>query len=147
MKLFMIVAGFLWSTTFTTASATKPVISPSAISSFQSSFGKATDVAWLDMGTLYKVSFVMDGSYASAFYNPEGNLVAVTRNLSSSDLPVKLQASLKKELAHAWITDLVTVTNEEGTAYFVSLESADGTVVLKSSGNRKWTFYKSEEKG
>ncbi|MDB5252343.1 MAG: hypothetical protein JWP27_1512 [Flaviaesturariibacter sp.] len=145
MKLFILIAGFLWSSCFTTVSATEP-ISPSALSSFQTSFSAATDVAWLDMGTMYKVSFVMDKAYVTAFYNPDGHLVAVTRNLSPSTLPVKLQKALQKELAHSWITDLVTVTNEEGTSYFVSLENADSRVVLKSSGNRKWTFYKSEEK-
>ena len=41
-----------------------------------------------------------------------------------------------------WITGLFELSDESGTDYYVTLESADETVILKSVSDNSWSRYK-----
>ena len=146
MKTLFISISLLVSSFFASATNTEPAISSSAISSFETAFAKATSVNWQDMGDLYKVSFQLDGVNTTAFYQPDGKFIGVTKNLSSEALPASLRKTLQKGLDKSWITDLIVLNNEEGTTYFVSVETADSKTVLKSVRNKRWAFLKGETK-
>jgi hypothetical protein len=130
-------------TTFLTAAANKPkpTYSPSAVASFQSTYANATEVNWTDMGNLYKVSFVANGKWATAFYEEDGSLVGVTRNISSLQLPKALQTSLKRRLNNGWVSDLLEFATEDGETYYVNIETADSKTILKSVRNKKWVVH------
>jgi hypothetical protein len=49
---------------------------------------------------------------------------------------------LKKNYSNHWISDLFEVSNEEGTAYYLTMEDADSKIVLKSTGGSSWDIYK-----
>ena len=72
-------------------------------------------------------------------------MIALTRNLSSLELPIALQASLKKNYDCYWISDLIEVAREQGTSYYITLENADTKLTLKSSG-LDWSSYKKQRK-
>ena len=92
---------------------------------------------------MHKAHFELNGSYVTAFYEPNGTMVALTRNLTLTQLPVKLQTSLKSAAYQQyWISELFEVSNEEGTQYFLVFENADRKVVLKSVGTDGWSTYK-----
>ncbi|MCW3075262.1 MAG: hypothetical protein JWP69_2331 [Flaviaesturariibacter sp.] len=146
MKTLFISLSLLASSIFSNAAHINTTISPSALTSFEASFTKAKEIAWQDMGTMYKVNFLLDGISATAFYQPDGKLIGFTKKLSTLSLPSSLKKALQKELKNKWITDLVVLTNEEGTSYFVNLEDADNKMVLKSVNNKKWAFYSKETK-
>ncbi len=65
----------------------------------------------------------------------------MTRNISSSQLPILLQTTLKKEFTGHWISDLFEIANDEGTSYYVTLENAGIKLVLKSTNNTAWTKF------
>lgn len=121
-------------------------ISPAALESFKSAFKTATEVNWSVSENYFKADFSLNGLYVSAFYDGEGKMIALTRNISSLQLPITLQASLKKNYEGYWISGLVEMANEEGTAYYITLENADTKVVLKSTGNSDWSHYKKQRK-
>jgi hypothetical protein len=73
-----------------------------------------------------------------------GELIAVTRNLASTQLPKQLQASLKRELQGRWITELFVVSIEGENTYYATLQNADGAMMLKSAGAKKWVVYQKE---
>ena len=116
-----------------------------AVKSFKSAFKSATEVSWSITENLYKANFSLNGQYVSAFYNAEGQMIALTKNLSSLELPIALQAKLKKNYDGYWISDLIEVANEEGTSYYITLENADTKLILKSSG-LDWSSYKKQRK-
>jgi|SRR3954466_15197124 hypothetical protein len=116
-----------------------------AVKSFKSAFKSATEVSWSVTENLYKANFSLNGQYVSAFYNEEGQMIALTKNLSSLELPIVLQAKLKKNYDGYWISDLIEVAREEGTTYYITLENADTKLVLKSSG-LDWSNYKKQRK-
>jgi hypothetical protein len=120
-------------------------VSRKAIESFNSSFKTATEVSWTTNDQYYKASFILNGQYVSAFYDVDGTLMALTRNISSLQLPIALQAELKKNYDNYWISDVFELANEEGTSYYVTVEDADTKIVLKSSFD-SWSTFKKQRK-
>lgn len=121
-------------------------ISPAAIASFNNAFRSATEVNWSVNDNYFKADFALNGQYVSAFYNEEGKMIAMTRNISSLQLPIALQASLKNKYESYWISGLVEMATDEGTSYYITLENADTKLVLKSGVNSDWSNYKKQRK-
>lgn len=116
-------------------------VTPSVLKSFQTTFSDAKDVEWIVGESLYKARFELSGQVVMAYYNTQGLLLAVTRNITSHQLPLALQTTMKKSHEGLWITELFEMSNDEGTLYYVTLESAESKVVLKSSANSSWNVY------
>lgn len=74
-------------------------VSAAVTNSFHSSFKNASGVQWKDGGSYYKADFEMNGQFVSAYYDQNAHLMAVTKNITTVQLPVTLQASLKKSYA------------------------------------------------
>lgn len=139
----LLIALTLLATVFTTSSfASGTKVSPTVLKSFKSQFTTAQEVDWSVTQTLYKAQFTINGQYAIAYYEPDGTMVAVTRNISSTQLPIALQGKLQKNCANYWISDLFEVTNEDGTTYYVTLENADEKIIMKSSTSTGWSNFK-----
>jgi hypothetical protein len=120
-------------------------VSPRAIQSFNRSFKNATEVKWTVTDQYFKADFTLNGQYISAFYDAEGRTIALTRNISSLQLPIALQAELKKNYDGYWISDVIEVANDEGTSYYITLETADTQLILKSNGDT-WNTFKKQRK-
>ena len=71
-------------------------VNTKVLNAFSREFAGAKDVKWTANKTFYKASFFFNGQYVYAFYQLDGEMMAITRNISSLDLPVKLQTNLKK---------------------------------------------------
>lgn len=121
-------------------------VAPAALQSFQSSFKSATEVSWSVSNDHYKANFALNGQYVTAYYAFDGKLMGLTRNISSTQLPISLQASLKKDHDGYWISNLFEMANEEGTSYFITLENADSQVILKGSANEDWYTFRKQRK-
>jgi uncharacterized membrane protein affecting hemolysin expression len=124
---------------------TDVVVSSSVLKSFQDAFKNAVEVTWSVSDNFTKASFVMNDQHVSAFYSTNGELLAVTRNISSLQLPLALQTNLKQRTGDFWISELIEVSNDNGTSYYVTLESADTKLVLKSSDS-EWTTFQKQSK-
>ena len=129
-----------------TAFASETNVNTKVLNAFSREFAGAKDVKWATNETFYKAAFVYNGHYVYAFYQLDGELMAVTRNISSLDLPLNLQTSLKKDHAGYWISDLFEISNTDGTNYYITLENADSKVVMKSTSGGAWNVYKKSAK-
>jgi hypothetical protein len=112
-----------------------------AMESFNRAFAGADEATWTNGNGFAKVVFTIKGQYITAFYTNEGELIALTRNLLSNQLPLLLQSSLKNNYSCYWITDLFEWSSDDEICYYVTLENAEGKIILKSSNNN-WTFLK-----
>lgn len=120
-------------------------VSPKAVESFNTSFRNATEVRWTITDNYFKADFALNGQYVSAFYDTDGKMIALTRNISSLQLPIALQAGLKKNYDCYWISNILESATEEGTSYYITLETADTQLILKSSGD-SWNTFKKQRK-
>ena len=134
--LILAVSSFLTSSTYAS-----DIISAKAVKSFKTTFTTAKDAEWIVIDKYYKVQFLMNEQTLTAYYNADGNLLSVIRNISSTQLPLMLLAELKNKYSNQWITELFEMSNENGTDYYVTLENAESKTILKSSNNSNWTLY------
>ena len=116
------------------------------LNAFNREFTGAKDVKWTANKTFYKASFVFNGQYVYAFYQLDGELMAITRNISSLDLPMKLQTNPKKGYEGYWISELFEVSNSDATKYYITMEKADSKIILKSNGDGNWNVFKKSTK-
>jgi len=146
MKRLVITLTLAFSLCSFSSFANDETISPAAIESFNNSFKSVKDVSWSIGENFYKATFLMNGQSVCAFYNSQGQMIALTRNISSLQLPIALQAKLKKEYNDYWISDLFEMATEEGTFYYLTVEDGDSKIVLKSGTGSEWSVYKKQRK-
>jgi hypothetical protein len=139
-KLVLLIAIVL--TTHLTFATEVPSATSAAITSFDKDFNKATQVEWQHSGAYEKVSFFLDSQFFSAYYTTDGELIAVIRNIISEQLPLKLLLELKKDYSGLWISGLFEVINGTDDDYYVTLENADESLILKAKAHKSWKVYK-----
>ena len=143
MKKIIIAAAMFVSLS---AFANDEKINPKILNAFHTEFTTVQDVEWTVSQEYFRASFDMNGQRVFAFYNTDGELMGITRNISSAQLPVSLQSSLKKNYSNYWISDLFEIANNDGTSYYVTMEDGNKKIVLKSSGGTDWSTYKKDRK-
>jgi hypothetical protein len=118
-----------------------PVTTSSVLKTFNRNFYGATDVQWQRSETYDRVSFVFGNRIMNAYYTTDGELLAVIRNITSDQLPLKLMLDMKKNYPGMWISELFEVVNGSNDEYYITLENADEKLILKSKPNKTWKFY------
>lgn len=146
-KIIMIVALFLSGLGVVNATNHKDgLVNRKVQEAFDREFDGAKDVNWAKVSQLYRAGFVQNGQYLFAFYNVEGELVATTRNIISTQLPLNLQAKMNKDYTGYWISDLVEMSTDSGTSWFLVLENADWKLMLKADGTDGWQLEEKKRK-
>jgi len=147
MKRFILMLTICLTLTSLRSFAGEIVISDAALSSFKTTFSNATEITWTSFNEYYKVNFILQGEYVAAYYDKHGQRIAVTRNISLNQLPLSLQISLKTEYDNYWISDLFEINNDEdGIAYYVTIENANARIILKSGSTPEWITFKKVSK-
>jgi hypothetical protein len=82
-----------------------------------------------------RFTFKMSGMILSAFYSNQGELLAVTHNITPTQLPITLLMQVKGDYASCWISDLFELNSRGVSNYYITLENADRTITLRSSEN------------
>jgi hypothetical protein len=121
-------------------------VATKVLNAFKTEFNTAKEVEWTVGSNYYKAAFVYNEKHVFAYYNEEGELLGLTRYLSSDDLPLNLQNNLKKSYSKYWISDLFEVAKSDGTVYYITLEDADTKIVLKASAESDWSVYQKTRK-
>lgn len=116
------------------------------LGAFKKEFSAAKEITWTVASNYYMASFVYNDQHVAAYYSTEGELMGLTRYISPADLPLSLQSDLKKNHSEYWISDLFEVSKESGTAYYITLENADSSLVLKATNGKNWDHYKKVKK-
>lgn len=145
MKLLITILSLCSTLLLSAQSANDMKVSAAVLSSFQTSFKNASQVEWKETNQVFKVNFELNGQHASAFYDADGNLIAVTRNISALQLPMPLMADLKENYEAYWISDLFELADDNGISYYVTLENNESKITLNSAGF-EWVVYKKAKK-
>ena len=114
--------------------------------SFIKDFASAEDVQWEKGNSYVKATFKMSGQVMFAYYSEVGSLIAVSRNITSTQLPIGLLTELKNNYREMWISDLFEIAMNNDTSYYITLQNGDYTLVLKSNNGSSWEVFKKERK-
>ena len=148
MKKSILTISIMLTVALTTAFAMdNEGVSKKTKESFSNSFNEASGVNWQQEKDFVKATFTLGNQVMSAFYDNDGNLLAITRNILSDQLPINLLTDLKKNYSKLWITDLFELAAEGQTSYYVTMENADEIIVLKSGDFNNWQVYKRTKRG
>lgn len=114
--------------------------------SFKKDFKKA-ELMNLESNPNYtRLTFKMNDMILYAFYSDNGELLAVTRNIKSTQLPIQLLLDLKRDYANYWITDLFEFNGDGTNSYYVTLENADTSITLRANSSDNWFLYSRKNK-
>lgn len=116
------------------------------VNSFKKDFATAEDVQWEKGNSFTKATFKLSGQVMFAYYAEEGSLLAVSRNITTTQLPLGLLTELKKNYRDYWISDLFEIAMNNETAYYITLQNGDHTLVMKSNAGISWDLFKKERK-
>ncbi|HWK07687.1 MAG TPA: hypothetical protein VNS58_28845 [Puia sp.] len=114
--------------------------------SFRKDFSNAQIISSEVHKKFTKLTFTMNNVILFAFYADNGELLAVTRNILSSQLPVNLMLNLKNKYSDYWISELFELNGDEQNCYYVTLENADSKLILRSTGTNTWEIYEKKAK-
>jgi hypothetical protein len=113
--------------------------------SFKQEFATAQNVVFSKTNNYIKAAFTLNNQVMEAYYTADGEMIGVSKNLLSTELPIGLQVDLKRDYADYWISDLFEFATDSNSSYFITVENADQKITLQSSGN-EWVVYKKAKK-
>src|SRR6202000_277618 len=109
--------------------------------SFKKDFQKA-ELMGIEANNIYnKLTFKMNDIVLYAFYTDNGELLAVTRDIKSTQLHIQLLLVLNRDYATYWITDLFEFNGDGTNSYYVTLENADTSITLRANSSDEWLLY------
>ena len=147
MKNKILIGVFVFITGISSAFANgKEEVNDKIIKTFQKEFAGAQNVQWVTTKEFVKATFTLNEQVVYAFYDQEGRLLGVTRNILSGQLPINLLTDLKKSYTNYWITDLFEMAANNENGYYITLENSDYKLILKSNGTNGWEVFKKEKK-
>jgi hypothetical protein len=123
----------------------EPGVNDKVLVAFTKHFEGVKDITWNKTEQYIKANFVKDGQPLSAYFNSNGELIGVSKNILSQQLPLKLNLELKKVIADGWITELFEFTDGQTTTYFMTVENSNQKVHYQNDGY-EWTVYKKVKK-
>ena len=121
-------------------------VSKKVLDAFKTEFNTAKEVEWTAESDHYKAAFKYNEKFVFAYYSLDGELLGLTRYISTADLPLNLQIELKKKSKGYWVSDLIEVAKNGTTSYYLTLDNADSRMVLKSTGGNDWETFKTVKK-
>jgi hypothetical protein len=128
------------------ASGKEGIVSQQAQNAFKRDFVTASNVSWEQKDNFVKATFSFNGQILNAYYNTNGDLQAVVRNILSDQLPINLLTDLRRDYTGYWITDLFEMSSGDQTTYYVTLENSEKKLVLKSEDASYWDVYSKTRK-
>jgi hypothetical protein len=81
-----------------------------------------------------------------AYFNVDGEQIAVTRNIKLNQLPLSLSSALQEGFKQYWLTDLFEVSANGQTSYYATVQSATHVTILKAEGATNWMVFKKDKK-
>lgn len=116
------------------------------VTAFNQKFTQASDLKWNVTANYVEATFKMNDQFMFAYFTETGELLGISRNILVNQLPINLQADIKKVYAGSWVTELFELAKDGETTYYITLENADQKVSLKSADGNSWSTYKKVKK-
>lgn len=108
-------------------------IDPRILSAFQKEFSFAKNVKWDTSGEFVTVRFSLNNQGLLAWYNRDGELMSVARNILYMQLPLSVIQTLEEKYKDAAIYGIVEVTKNNNTEYFMNADTKERKLLLRAT--------------
>jgi hypothetical protein len=124
-------------------------VSYSVLNQFTADFSDASNVVWTVNGSFQKADFISGDVKKTAFYNLQGQFVALTQDVDARAIPAKAQKEIAEDYKGYTVNEVIVIQNNtelnpdaDETAYFVDLKSDTKEVLVKITPEAHIEFYK-----
>jgi len=131
-----------------TKKATTTVVSNRVLNNFGTDFADAKNVNWTVNRNFQKADFVANNTKMTAFYNLQGEFVALTTSVDAKAIPAKAQAEIADKYKGYAVKEVIVVQNNtelnpdaDETGYFVDLKSDAKEVLVRITPEADIQFY------
>lgn len=115
---------------------TADVTNKKVLTAFTSKFRQADKVTWKQVDEIYIANFEMNTREFAAAYSKEGEMIAVSRKLTTDQLPLIVLTSLEERFEGYKLPGQVTEIIMDGaTSYYLTLEGATRFLQIKCSAD------------
>lgn len=146
MKKFLFVLTLSGLLIINSSFANTPVISANVIHSFEHNYKNADNVKWSEIKNMIKAEFTLEGRGAAIYYNEDGDLIAMTKYMSTLELPAKLQQNLQPKMKGYWVSDVFQLIANGEITYYITLENNEVKIVYQSFADKKWVITQKNSK-
>ena len=103
-----------------------------AIKNLKKEFATAKDVEWKLTDNYLKASFTWNNQQLEVFYNFEGDVIAKSKHIQSSNLPVDAQQTIEKKYPGYNFDEIVEFDGAElGHYYYASITKDNKKIILQ----------------
>jgi hypothetical protein len=110
--------------------------------SFREQIPAAGDISWKQGKNYTEATYTIDNKQLTFYYDADNKLFAVSRNITSDQLPLFLLGDIKRNYSNYWITGLFELSIDNHSNYYLTLENADGRKILMADSYSEWYNYK-----
>jgi hypothetical protein len=101
------------------------------VENFKHEFPEATNVSYKVKGELTEVNFIWNAMRLQAFFDLDGNLLATCRSITTSDLSLSAQMSLKSQYPDYVEREAIELNDANaGVSYYVTMVGPKTTYLL-----------------
>ncbi len=126
----------LFSATAFAANHNDPTGNESVKAAFKKSFAAASDISWVKKDDVYFASFVLNNRNAEAAFNENGELIALSNKIETSELPLAVTVAVNNKYSGYTIASKATEIMYEGqTSYYVNVSNSKQFLKLKCTVN------------
>ncbi len=117
-----------------------------ALKNFNTQFTHASDVSWTTSENYIKAVFLNNNERMEAYYNSTGDLIGTSRSINTEVLPTSAKRTLAKKYDGYTVKEAIQFDGTEESAYFISLENDQESVILKVAENQQVSTIKQVKK-
>ena len=100
---------------------------------FDAKFNGASNIEWTVREDYTKASFILADQQVEAFFSTEGELIATSRKVEFSKLPLNAIQSIQKKYAAYTVSETIEMDQDGEKSYYVSLQKNDRKQILQVS--------------
>lgn len=98
---------------------------------FRASYPNATHIHYKITGDLVSIQFVHEGIQLNAYYNEDGDQIALSRVIPYKQLPLQALTTIKKRFPAYTPAETIEMEHSvEGTSYYAALENDKEKVIV-----------------
>ena len=119
---------------FTMSAFAKPIeVKNYLVRQFKQQFSNASNVTWKTTSKFTSATFMEDGQQTRVFYNPQNELIGVSREITINEIPKKAQQVINARYNNYTVVSVINFTNADGQEnYYIQLQTENKQFILQS---------------